>query len=76
MQIIRLAIVSIVLLVFVALVGACANDKDTSASQEDLTVTQMNMACSLESLPKLPDRPHNISRPRKQRLCPIAKSRA
>ena len=43
MQIIRLAIVSIVLLVFAALVGACANNKDVPTSQEDLTVTQMNM---------------------------------
>jgi feruloyl esterase len=55
MQNIRLAIGSIVFLVFAALVGACANVKDTPAFQEDLTVTQMNMACSFGSLPKFPD---------------------
>jgi len=47
--------VCFVLLALAALVGACGYDKDVPASQEDLSVTQMNMACSLGSLPELPD---------------------
>ena len=47
--------VCFVLLALAALVGACGYDKAVPSSQEDLTVTQMNMACSFGSLPKFPD---------------------